>query len=323
MLARAINFISLSDSSNTFTAGNGNDTVSLTSSSQNYLELGGGNDFIIANNSWGHTIKIGENYSTGENYVTARSSNDFIIYTANGTKTLRNMNSFVLIGGTYYFNLEVSDWATVTSSTGSSVVSSKSSTVANGTSGNDTITTTNFKDVARAVYGNAGDDLIQIKEVNHDSIYNSNLTLSGGAGNDTISVSGAIYYNSTLSINGGDGADVISIDFIDRNTTIVAGAGDNISLDTGSVNYFFDRTDAVTINGVTFKSNTANTSSNIQNSYKGMTIGTGFSGNITVPSDKVLRDTYGNILATEGTYSLVNGKFNAPRLLWVLPSTTA
>ena len=134
--------------------------------------------------SWNNTLNAGGNYST------LRSGNNLIVYTENGTTTIQN-NS-VVIQGTLVDSLISSDWATIKSSGGSTVVAA-SVKAANGTSGNDTITTATISDSvnSRTINGNAGNDYIQIGDsTNYYAIRdNSKVTVNGGAGNDTISIS--------------------------------------------------------------------------------------------------------------------------------------
>ena len=218
----------------------------------------------------------------------------------------------------FHFVIQRFSWATITSA-GKSTVVSDSVTTAKGTNNADTITTSIIENATRTINGNAGNDYVKICDASDDYAINySKVTVNGGAGNDTIDIRGSMWgiLDSTLSVNGGTGADVISIVDIDRfsQVTIVAGAGDNINVgpNYGTADYLFDSTSNVTISGITFKSSKANTSANIKNSDNVMTVGTGFSGTISIPADKVVVDSYDNIISTAGLYSVVSGKFNAP-----------
>lgn len=52
--------------------------------------------------------------------------------------------------------------------------------------------------------------------------------------------------------------------------------------------------------------------------YRAQSIGSAFSGNITIPADffpylqPAVADNYGNLIVMEGAYSVINGKFNIP-----------
>ncbi|MBR5913790.1 MAG: VWA domain-containing protein [Selenomonadaceae bacterium] len=164
-----------------------------------------------------------------------------------------------------------------------------------------------------------GDDKIIIHADNDKGIDISQVTITGGIGNDLISIYGGNYGiggqegygGSTVSIDGGEGADTIYISSIDTlsGVSIVAGSGDNINVGSGNANYLFNSTDAVTINGATFKSNLANTSANLVSYTEGTSIGSAWNGTVVLSGTNSLADIDGSIVSATGNYQIVDGKF--------------
>ena len=171
-----------------------------------------------------------------------------------------------------------------------------------------------------------GNDTLVIRGMNsHNGNYGngidiSNVKINGGSGNDLVSISGSRYGiggvsgygNSTVSIDGGNGADTIAISSIDTlsNVTITAGAGDVISVGSGSAKYLFNSKNDVTINGAVFKATSANTSANLKTSSKSTTLRSSWNGTVKISNGTKITDTSGNVRSTSGTYSVVNGKFS-------------
>ena len=235
------------------------------------------------------------------------------------------------------------DWATIISGEGTTTLE-ESITIASGTDNAETIQVPTINQTIRAVYGNGGNDIISIEGSmygvafstvtvdggdgddkiiihadNDTGIDISKVTITGGAGNDVISISGGQYGiggvdgagGSTVSIDSGDGADIIFINSIDSisSVSIVAGAGDSISVGSGAANYFFDSTDAVTINGATFTASNANTSADLVSYTEGTSIGSAWTGTVALSGTNSLADLEGSIVSAAGSYQIVDGKF--------------
>ncbi len=170
------------------------------------------------------------------------------------------------------------------------------------------------------VDGGEGDDKIIIRADNDKGIDISKVTITGGFGNDLISISGGNYGiggwegsgGSTVSVDGGEGADTISVSSIDSlsGVSIVAGSGDVISVGSGGANYIFDSTDAVTINGATFTSNAANTSASIESSADLTSIKSAWSGTVALSENNSLADIDDSIVSAAGNYQVVDGRFS-------------
>lgn len=164
-----------------------------------------------------------------------------------------------------------------------------------------------------------GDDQIFIQGVNDKGIDISNVQIGGGTGNDFISISGGNYGiggvdgfgNATVSIDGGVGVDTIFVNSINglSDVSIVAGSGDNINVGSGSANYLFNSTDTVTINGATFKANSADSSANLVSYAEGTSIGSAWNGTVALSGTDSLADIDGSIVSAAGNYQIVDGKF--------------
>lgn len=186
---------------------------------------------------------------------------------------------------------------------------------------------------AASLDGGEGDDSIIIHADNEKGIDISNVTITGGVGNDLISIYGGTYgiggvsesLNSifsgsgdiaaTVSITGGDGADTISVSAIDSisggTVTITAGSGDVISVGSGGAYYLFDSTDAVTINGAIFTSNAANISASLESSADSTSIRSEWSGTVAISDTNSLADIDGSIVSAAGIYQVVDGRFTS------------
>ena len=201
------------------------------------------------------------------------------------------------------------------------------------------------------ISGGTGNDTVDIN-AGRFGIAASTVSIDGGAGQDLIQINGdtlgigygidyvydsdtEIYSTvkgtaSNVTINGGADADTIFVNSIDEDAevVIVAGAGDNVSVDSGSADYLFDSTSNVTINGATFKSSAADTSAKIQTSDNSITVGSNWSGTIEI-SNGTLTDIVGQIVSAAGSYLVTDGKIsvgggeNTDTNKWTINGTTA
>ena len=171
---------------------------------------------------------------------------------------------------------------------------------------------------AATIDGGEGDDKIIIQADNDTGIDISKVTITGGSGNDLISISGGVdgigghegSGGSTVSIDGGDGADTIYISSIDdlSGVSIVAGSGDSINVGSGGANYLFDSTDAVTINGAKFTASSADTSASLESSDNITSIKNAWNGTVVLSGENSLADIDGSIVSAAGNYQIVDGK---------------
>ncbi|MBO4779309.1 MAG: C-type lectin domain-containing protein [Selenomonadaceae bacterium] len=101
-------------------------------------------------------------------------------------------------------------WATITSSSRSTILPDSISTV-NGTNNADTIRTKPIDHTVRAIYGNSGNDLIDISG-NYGILW-SESTIKGGNGKDSIYIHADIdgIHPATVTIDSGADSDIISI----------------------------------------------------------------------------------------------------------------
>lgn len=101
-------------------------------------------------------------------------------------------------------------WATITSSSRSTILPDSISTV-NGTNNADTIRTKPIDHTVRAIYGNSGNDLIDISG-NYGILW-SESTIKGGNGKDSIYIYADIdgIHPATVTIDSGADSDIISI----------------------------------------------------------------------------------------------------------------
>ena len=248
----------------------GADTISIDRGRDNLINGGAGNDKIsLSNNSGAMTISGGAGndtiygdtvnvYGVLYNYAVGDGSDVMYNVSANDTISIsgvsgENLWSTVSSGSNVIVNVTGGGSMTLVGAVGKSlkiypqnigvnIVNSKADTVINGTAYGDTISNTG---AYTKVYGNGGGD----------SIYNtsaSHVTLSGGAGNDTIqniysgggdyvSISGGngddyiyTYYSWHDTISGDAGADTIHVSR-GYDNVIDGGAGDDkISLSSNS-----------------------------------------------------------------------------------------
>lgn len=170
-----------------------------------------------------------------------------------------------------------------------------------------------------------GDDKLFIHGLREKGIDISKAKITGGKGNDLISIYGgssgiggwADYGNATVSIDGGSGADTIAVNSIDNygDVTITAGAGDVVSVGSGTADYFFDSTKKVTINGAVFTAKSKNTSAKITTASNSIMLNSSWSGTIKLKQGQKLTDNIGNVFDTPGTYSIVSGKNVTPQIV--------
>ena len=299
----------------TIDGGAGDDTISLDGDNDNTFiqyNSGDGDDVIIGFGT-DDTLVIGDGTGTyskqtsesGDDVILTVGEGNITLQSAAGLETLNIQGNLIGEDTTSGGDTDIS-WATIISSEGTTTIST-SSTVANGTSGNDTITTAALENdtVSRAVYGNGG----------NDSIYNaaSNVTISGGADADTISLD-ADSANVLVQYNSGDGDDVI-IGFNVSDTIIIdSGTGEYstvtseddviISTSSGSITL----KDAVNLDTLNIDG-TLVISQAINNTVDGETItGTALADNISNSGDNVTIDAGDgdNIITNSGSNVTIN-----------------
>ena len=302
----------------------------LSDDYKNYLiSLGGGEDTIYL----GYDTGSGHYYAANYANITINSGADNDVIHARSNYQDNISFSEILINsedGADYINISVDELA---SNTKTYAMALRNSTVTlEGGDGDDTIRiysesvgSVAILGVNGSINGGSGDDQISIYggEYGIRSYSAENvITLNGGAGSDIISIyGGTAGITSPVLIDGGDGSDTISVSSIDslnsvtdalfdslNSVSIIAGSGDNISVGSGGVNYLFDSTDEVTINGATFTASSANTSASLESSADIMSIKSAWSGTVALSGTNSLADIDGSIVSDAGNYQIVDGK---------------
>ena len=182
----------------TVNGGAGDDTIEINGSNNVYIyNNGDGNDII--NMSTYDTLIIGDGTGTYST-TTSASGYDVIVEVGDGQITLGDAVSFETLNIVGEYEETAVNWATVMTA-GNSTLISADETVASGTDNADTITTAALDNdtISRAVYGNAGNDVIQNAA--------NNVTIDAGSGNDTITNTGS---NVVYDYTKGNGNDVIN-----------------------------------------------------------------------------------------------------------------
>ena len=311
----------------------GNDTL-MSSHDSNYspfhnysesvITLGGGNDYVDIDSEIGWAIgdhsSVTIDVGAGDDKINI-TGNQNVIFTSNLSINGGTGNDYINLGNGGKFDY------------GTNIIGITSTFIAEGGSGKDTIKIASNNHCGiegvgdvydgskiaypSSVYIKGGDDDDQIiiygKRVGISG--SKEITISGGTGNDLISISGDTYGigQSTLPIDGGTGIDTIAVNSISNwsAVSIIAGSGDVISVGSGEASYLFDSTDAVTINGATFTANSAGTSASILSSSDSISIKSAWNGTVALSSTNSLTDIDGNVANNTGNYKIVDGKLSS------------
>ena len=215
-------------------AGAGNDKISLSGASSNVVTVSGGtgNDTIYGSgNKTLHKYAAGDGFDviynwsendtltiTGGTYTRSTVKNDVVVKVGKGAVTLKGAK-----GQTININPN-------TTIKGSKITNSKSNRTLIGSKGNDTITNEGSKvtiigGAGRDSITNYGDSIKIYANAGNDSIWSwfgthTNITISGGDGNDRIEL-----WGKKSSLLGGAGNDTIFIH--GKNVTAYGGAGND------------------------------------------------------------------------------------------------